>query len=455
VSVLSPACCEPRSAELADQLPTLLLCPPGRCTYQRDNYCSHRAKGRYYWYPYDLVVQSGFMAAIGPLEVLDATALGLDPEATLRRIAESRYRAVLALIGGLSWSEDTSFLERLPTVTGAPLHVTGDVPRFHAQRTLATLPFVDGVLLDYRSPALADHLATGGSGGAPGLCRRGERAQTAHPPMPGFSIPIPRWDLFPPRLYSLPFARRSPFASVAASFGCPHSCRFCTAVHLPYARRDRDNLFQELHFLRRQGYREIHFKDLSFGVDRDHYLEILERMLKEGLDLSFNCLARADDLDLELLRLMRRAGCHLVHIGVETASEQSLKRVGKRESQEQITAAIVRCRQAGIRVLASYVLGFPWEDPADIERTIELAVRLDTDFASFNRFVQRDVWPDDAGATQASPDSGLDRIEHRAYRRFYFRPTYLVRQLARVHSLDQLRLGLVNGARLFRDHFAA
>ena len=281
----------PRSTEAP---PVLLLCPPGNRVYQRDNYCSHEAKASYYWYPYDLVVQSGILETVGPIEVLDATALRLTPSQALARIRGREFRAVLSLVGAVCWTEDVAFLRQVAAETGAPLYLSGDVACAHPRQVLETLPFASGVLMDYTSFDLATLLA-GGASGDVFLREAPVKRPHKNGPGPAFAFPIPRWELFPKEHYRLPFLRQRPFASVAASFGCPSKCGFCTAAPLVFRPRELDNLFEELRFLARSGYREIHFKDLSFAADPPYYAALLERMIGERLGFTFSCLARADE----------------------------------------------------------------------------------------------------------------------------------------------------------------
>ncbi len=227
-----------------DATSLLLLCPPGRVVYIRDIYCSHRSKADYYWYPYDLVVQSSFLTEVGPLEVLDATAKRLSPQKALESLSRGRYHAVLALVGSVSWSEDEAFLRDVHELTQAPIYVSGDVVSFNPRKTLDALPFLEGVLLDYTSPDLARHLNGGGRNGYSGLYLKGEQVDSRPSERAvgsNFSIPLPRWDLFPHRCYRMPFLKKRPFASVAASFGCPHDCSFCSSAALRFKKRSLDN----------------------------------------------------------------------------------------------------------------------------------------------------------------------------------------------------------------------
>jgi anaerobic magnesium-protoporphyrin IX monomethyl ester cyclase len=433
-------------------LPILLLCPPGARVYQRDNYCSHEAKASYYWYPYDLVVQSGILGGVGEVEVLDSTALRLTGAEVQGRLAGRRFRAILSLMGAACWAEDEAFIRQVHETTHAPIFVSGDVVCAQPREALERLPFVTGILMDYTSRDLANYLEGGPTQDEALFLRDREVARPRA--SRAYTIPVPRWDLFPPGGYRLPFLKRQPFASVAASFGCPYACEFCTAAPLVFRLRELDNLFDELRFLARAGYREIHFKDLSFGIDRRHYTQLLERLVSEKLGFSFNCLSRADALDPELLQLMSAAGGRLIHIGVESASPSSLERVRKGVGLDDVKRAVEDCRHAGIEVLASYVLGFPWESRADLERTIDLAVSLDTEYASFNSYAVRTTWPPPGSAAPlpGGRDYDLAEVLHLAYRRFYFRPSYLWRRLRAPVTLTGLRLGVASGWELFRRH---
>lgn len=448
----------PPTAASADGPGILLLCPPGPRVYHRDNYCSHEVKASYYWHPYDLVAQSGILSTVAPVEVLDATALKLNPVQALARLVGKRYRAILALVGGVCWTPDTEFLRRVEAATGAPLFISGDVPRAHPREVLDALPFVTGILLDFTSHGLASYLLDDTIHDS--LILRGNPARSTkplpeHAPTKGYAFPIPRWELFPPHLYRLPFQTQRSFASVGASFGCPARCSFCTASSLGFKCRDLDNLFEELWFLRRAGYREIHFRDLSFAADPTYCATLLERMIRESLGLTFSCLARADSLGPDLVRLLKRAGCHLVHIGVESASVESLRRTNKRLLPIEVQAAVDACRKHGIKVVASYVLGLPWETRADVERTIDFAIALGTDFASFNTYTVRAGWP--APDREYPPrsqaiDYDLEQVRHHAYRRFYFRLAYLTQRMRSRPNLTNLRLAVENGWSLFRQH---
>src|SRR5208283_2675952 len=88
----------------------LLLNPPGDQLYLRDYYCSHSSKARYYWHPYDLLVQSGILAQEHEVQALDANVLGLTNAQALDRIKDMDIDTLFFLTGGVSWRNDFDFV---------------------------------------------------------------------------------------------------------------------------------------------------------------------------------------------------------------------------------------------------------------------------------------------------------------------------------------------------------
>ncbi len=172
-----------------------------------------------------------------------------------------------------------------------------------------------------------------------------------------------------------------------------------------------------------------------------------------GSGFAFNCLARADSLTPELLRLMKRAGCHLVHMGVESASGDTLDRVGKRLTLPQVEAAVEECRRVGIAVLASYVLGLPWETRrTSSARSTSPSRSTPTTPPSTLRGADELGRPRRVGRPPCRATTTSTRCFTAAYCRFYFRPAYLLRQLRAAASPTALRLAAASGFEIFRRH---
>ena len=453
----------------------LLLNPPGRETYIRDYYCSHASKATYNWGPFDLIVLSGLLGHDHSLAVLDAMIERLSPKQAIARIARLDVDTIVFLTGAVSWDQDFAFLEQLIAKTGTDYDCIGcgDILFAEDLRHLEKFGFLKACILDFTSADIADWF-NGRDGSFAALSYKTPEDElvpaTRRFSRERFTLAMPRYEMFPYRKYRIPHGRRVPYAGVLASYGCPYHCTYCIGGKLGFKLRDLDNTLEELRYLKAIGIRELWFKDLVFGVRRENYIELLERMIAERLGFSWVCLSRANVLTEPLLALMKRAGCHTIQLGVETADDTLLRRYSKGADSEKVRRAVALCKQAGIRVLAHYMLGLPGDDEQKIERTIEFAMELDTEFASFNVAMPRMGTAFRAEAVQQGliknettvldnsrsmpvydlpglPRERLWRLRNRAIRRFHLRPSYIWRRLVGVRSLYEL-------TELFREGFS-
>lgn len=221
---------------------------------------------------------------------------------------------------------------------------------------------------------------------SPGICSRKNCEAFAKPvAIPDLdALPFPARDMLKASGYhdSPIYHRRSPHATILFSRGCPYSCIFCASTK-EYRTRSPENFVSELEMLYRQGIRDFRILDECFSLNLQKVRELCELILRKGLRISWNCQSRADLLDRETLKLMKRAGCYNLQIGVETGSRKTMERIGKRLNLEEIPGTVKMIRESGLTALTFFILGFPFEELSDIRETIEFASRLDVDFVSF------------------------------------------------------------------------
>jgi radical SAM superfamily enzyme YgiQ (UPF0313 family) len=178
------------------------------------------------------------------------------------------------------------------------------------------------------------------------------------------------------------------------------------------------------------------------------------------MDITWSCFSRVDRVDEPLLSLMKKAGCHLILFGVESADERILRNIRKRISLAQVEQAIRTCRRIGVDTRVSFMLGNPGETEETIRKTIDFAIRLDPDQVQFNittaypgtelfRWAQENgylIHNDWAACNMSdmtmrlptvSPET-LQRYYRLAHLRFYCRLRVILRRLSRVRSVTQL-----------------
>jgi radical SAM superfamily enzyme YgiQ (UPF0313 family) len=263
-----------------------------------------------------------------------------------------------------------------------------------------------------------------------------------------------------------------PYVIVETSRGCPYSCDFCVApIHQGHTFRERSPkaLVDEIE----RSYRE-------FGIDFFYlwgdtvtlnvktFTAFCDELIARNLPIQWFGNARADNLtDPAFVHRLRKAGCWMLAMGIETESEEIRKDMVKRLERQKIQAALDNMRDAGIRSFAFFILGYPGETLATIDHTIKYAIALNPDFANFypavpypgtalyDKVVRDGMLVDDDWSRMEYSfyllkGNGLD--EHavmdainRAKRRFFLRPAYLSRRLG-----DVMKLALTKPA-IFRQ----
>jgi len=453
----------------------LLLNPPGKELYIRDYYCSKVSKSSYLFHPVDLLMLSGRLAEKYDLQVIDAIADGINAVACLEMIDDISPDAVVSLIGAVSFEEDIDFLGRLADGSRKVI-VTGDVSLENTIPWLKRYPFIDAALLDFSSNEIISYLEGECEGFNTIAYRRGEDIvgiKALRVKNEEFDLPIPRHELFPSRNYRFPFVRHKEFATVLTDYGCPFKCSFCVMSTLGYRYRSVENVIDELRYLKVLGKRELFIIDQTFAINKKRTYKICERMIEEGFGFGWVCYSRVDLVNDELLKLMKDAGCHTIIFGVESASEEILKKYQKGYTKLQIKEAFELCRKYNVRTVATFILGLPEETNETANETVEFIKNIDCDFASFNVAVPRmgttlrgeaikdgliaedfEVM-DQTGSSIAMPTKYLTReeiydLKKKAVKAFYLRPSYLWRRLRSVTSFYELREQVSEGLSMLR-----
>ncbi|MFZ2055248.1 MAG: radical SAM protein [Candidatus Aminicenantales bacterium] len=165
---------------------------------------------------------------------------------------------------------------------------------------------------------------------------------------------------------------------VQTSRGCPFDCSFCSVTGMfgkKYRFRSTENIIEEL---RRYNERKklIFFYDDNFTADRKRAKLLLEAMIQERFKFKWTTQVRADVAkDLELVRLMKKAGCHTLYIGFESVNPESLKSMKKKQTVEEIAEAIKVLRKHRIGIHGMFVYGFDEDDWKTVKQTVKFAKR--------------------------------------------------------------------------------
>ena len=201
------------------------------------------------------------------------------------------------------------------------------------------------------------------------------------------SVPFPRYTKFELSKYSLSCM------PIISSRGCPYQCIFCSnppTMGRRFRARSAENVFQELLHWYRKGYREFDFLDDVFTLRKERVYQICDLIEQHGLHhLTLHCTngVRADLVDRELLKRMKKVGFRMVNFGVEVGNNRMLKIIKKGETIEQIEEAIKIACELDLNVGICFTVGEPEETEADVRDSFNFALKYPVTWANFYNIV--------------------------------------------------------------------
>lgn len=179
--------------------------------------------------------------------------------------------------------------------------------------------------------------------------------------------PMPRFELLDPERYNR--------ITVQTQRGCPFRCEFCAAsirISPTYKIKPVERVMEEIREIKSLWKRPfIEFADDNTFVNKSHSKQLMQALEREEVRwFTETDLSVADDL--ELLGMMKDAGCAQVLIGLESPTFSSLdgleqKANWKAKQVDRYTEAIRRIQDSGITVNGCFVLGLDGDDHESFE----------------------------------------------------------------------------------------
>jgi len=305
-----------------------------------------------------------------------------------------------------------------------------------------------------------------------------------HTGLPGLiqnldEISIPARNLVDNNLYSSVLGTSKLVTTMITSRGCPYKCLFCDRPHLGkvFRARTAEGVLKEINDCLKYGIREFLMYDDTFTIDRQRVFDICDMIIDQKLDIIWDIRARVNTVDEELLKKLKQAGCIRIHYGVESGTQKILNVLRKGITLEQVEKAFALTRKVGIETLAYFMIGNPTEDRLDIERTIKFIKKIKPDyvhitatipFPATNLYamaleqgvISNDVWLSFAKSpsidfipplwTEKLTPEELHQYIKKAYRKFYFRPSYIIKRLLALRSAEEFKIKAKAGLSMFK-----
>lgn len=300
-------------------------------------------------------------------------------------------------------------------------------------------------------------------------------------------LPFPAWHHLDLLKY-FDGSKLYPYIDIFSGRGCPHRCIFCLWPQVMHGNKVRlrspekvvDEIEHDIELcpdVLKGG--EFFFEDDTFTLVKSNAVAICEEILRRNLKIVFSVNARTDTADEEMFRMLKRAGCRELLVGFESGDDEVLAKMGKRETVADANRFMELAHRTGLDVHGCFVFGLPGENEQSIRRTIDLALNMGLHTVQFSAAVpfpgtryfdyckeegllkteKWDAWLEEGEQAAVIDYPGLDRetlnrAVDEGLKRFYFRPSYMLKFLFQTRSKADL-YRKVRGAKNFISYLVA
>ena len=380
--------------------------PPFKAEYgkfSRESRSPAITKSGALYYPLWLIYAALYAEKDGfTVKFIDAPAKPLNEKETLAMIPNNdEFKLFVLDTSTPSIKSDVKFAELLKNKYSSSFIVlVGTHPTVRAEETLNYSDAVDAIAFGEYDQIITElaHVLENGEdiSSVRGLCYKQDGVIKRNAPMPHLKD-----------LDNLPFASKFikehldekdyffaaatyPAIQIFTGRGCPFRCNFCvypqTMHGHAFRARSAKSIVDEFQYIA-ESFPDVHevvIEDDTFTANKKRVVEICEMLIERGLNkrLKWLCNARVD-LDYETMRIMKKAGCRLIIPGIESGSQEILDNIKKGTKVEQFYDYVSNAKKAGLLVHACYMVGNQGETKETMEKTLKLAITLNTDTAQF------------------------------------------------------------------------
>jgi len=182
---------------------------------------------------------------------------------------------------------------------------------------------------------------------------------------------------------------KAPNSSCISSRGCPYSCSYCdrSVFRRSFRYNSAEYMYEHLRYLKKRfGIRHLIFYDDQFTFNRQRIEDFTRMLLDRPLGMTFNCVVRAEHIDLELLRRLKASGCWMISLGIETGDEDLLAQHRRNVNLNLLAEKIRLIKKVGIRTKGLLMIGLPGETEDSIKKTMKYVFSLPIDDINLAKF---------------------------------------------------------------------
>ena len=385
----------------------LLLSPPFIKRFSRTSRSPGVSKGGCVYYPIWLAYATGALEKKGhECMLFDASGENLELDETMSKIKEFEPELIVIDTVTPSFENDVKVVAKIKKETNAFVVLVGDhvsvLPKESLKQSKADAVAVREY--DFILPQLAKELKKNAHGKTKilnlkninGLVwKNGKKIVENSPATPPHDEELD-WLPFVSEIYSKHLKIENyfypsiqyPQITLLTGRGCPNMCAFCkwpqTFSGRTYRKRSIKNVVAEFLWIQKNlpKVKEVMIEDDTLTQDKQRTIELCKELIGQGVKLKWSCNARAD-VPLEVLVWMKKAGCRLMCVGIESAEQQILNNIHKGTTVDGIRKFMKNAKKAKILVHGCFMFGNQGETKESMGKTAKFACELNPDTAQF------------------------------------------------------------------------
>jgi len=172
--------------------------------------------------------------------------------------------------------------------------------------------------------------------------------------------------------------------------GCPFRCGYCSSPAFTKKTvrfRSFNNVLNEIrHVTAYYNKNIVSILDDNFTINKKNVTDLCENMINADIKVSWDTMTRADILTEDVVKLLKKAGCCGIAIGIESGSERVLEMIKKGVRLDKVVEAYDLLYRYDIPSGANFIIGFPEETREDVMKTFEVMKKIKTVNINFNIF---------------------------------------------------------------------
>jgi len=363
--------------------------------------------------PFWAALTAGFIRNKGfEVDILDANALNLSIPETAEKIAKTDSPLVNIVVSGQQPSASTQLMDGVHTICNIIKKLNPNINILFTGLHPSALPIktMDDEECDYIGLGegfytLLDLLDNKDLSNVHGLVYRKDGDISSNGRTDNIKdltneLSDVAWDLLPMNKYQAhnwhclgDFENQSRYAALSTSLGCPFNCVFC-CIHALFGERkirywSPEWVLRQIDILvEKYNVKYLKIIDELFVFNPDHFIPICDGLIERDYDLNIWAYSRVDTVKWEHLNKLKKAGFQWLCFGVESGNEKIRKDISKGAFENiNIQDVMQKVKDAGIYTHANYLFGHPGDDLNTMQQTLDLAIDLNCDFATFQSLV--------------------------------------------------------------------